>query len=216
MSELTSIITDRDDNVRKWGIVAVGIAHPKAAFPVLPEAWFDAATHEPKIPTGIKFIGHLTTEGANVSSSIDSDKTTMNNSLDPVRSDVTGREQSIKFTAGEANAFIQAINHGIPFEDWPESAQGAWGFTDGALAGLPEYRVVLLGQDGVGDQAIYRVKAGFRAKRSDAGDRALSRADTESTEFTFDLLRDVELGLSMLRAQDGPAYHQAASGGSGE
>lgn len=203
MATVKDQLVVKDDNVRKWGTQLFFLLAPNAT---VPTAWFGVEDHLPILPAGAKQLGYITTDGISFEDSISVEGTNMLQSLEPVRSDTTAREQSISVAFGEDNAFVQALAHGVPFEDFPATADGAWVYDDGEVSEFPYYRIGVLMQDGVGDAARYRVEFGYRAKVTSKESRTANRSDAETYGFTFGLYKDPVEGLTATRAQNGPAY----------
>lgn len=199
-----SILEVDETKVRKWATQLAFLMAPDAT---VPAAFFGTTDHLPILPSGAKQLGFITTDGVSFEDSISVEKTSMLQSLDPVRSDTTGREQSISIKFGEDNAYVQALWYGAPFEDFPASADGAWVFDDGEVAEFPYYRLGILMQDGVGDQARYRVEFCYRVRVDSKETRTANRTDAESYGVTFGLYKDPVEGKTATRAQNGPTYH---------
>lgn len=199
-----SLLTKNEENVRKWGTQLLYLMAPDAAVPAL---FFDATDHLPLLPAAAKQLGFITTDGISFSDSISVDKTAMLQSLSPVRSDITSREQTVKVAFGEDNAFVQALWHGTDFADFPATAEGAWIYDDGEVSDFPYYRLGIIMQDGVGTKARYRHEFGYRVKVESKDDRKTSRSDAETYGVTFGLYLDPAEGLTATRGQNGPTYH---------
>ena len=201
------VVDLNETNVRKWGtqLIAVG-----AYDAVVPDDLFGEDHLPVALPTGFHDLGFVTTDGVTMPDSITSEPTTMLQSLEPVRTDVTGRERSLAVVFGEGHAWTNALWHGVPVEDWPAVKDGPWDFTDGGdVADYPWLKILLYGQDGVGANAVYRVEAAYRAKVTSKTDRTLSRGTSENFGLTFGLYRDPVTQSVHRRAQDGPYYHPA-------
>lgn len=211
MPTVDDLIVKDDLNVRKWGTQLFFIQHPAAP---IPDAFF-GLDRLPILPDGALQLGYITTDGISQEDSISSEPTQMLQSLEPVRTDLTGIEKSITVTFGEDNAFVQALWHGTPFEDFPETANGPWLFDDAGVSDYPYYRLGWIGQDGVGDQARYRVEYAYRAKVTAKTARSANRSDPETYGFTFGLFKDPISGLTFSRGQNGPFY-ATGNGGEGE
>lgn len=204
MPDVQSQMIVNDQNVRKWGTQILAVMAPDAT---VPTEWFGATDYLPILPVAAKQMGYITTDGIGQEDSISNEGTNMLQTLEQVRSDLTGIEKSLTVAFGEDNAFVQALWHGVPFEDWPATADGAWEFADGEISQYPYYRLIVLGQDGVGSQARYRVEFAYRATVTAKTGRTMNRTDAETYGFTFGLFRDKAANRSFLRKQDGPAYH---------
>lgn len=198
-----------EKKVRKWGRLKFLIADADAD---VPADFFDV-DGTPTIPvTGYLDLGYITTAGASASDSLSTESTQMLQSLEPVRTDLTGREQSLTVAFGEAsNAWTNALWHGLAVTDFPATADEAWSYDDGGASDTPYYRIYLIGQDGVGDQAVYKVEFAYRAKVTAKTDRTMNRADAETLGFTFGLFRDPVVGKTLTRATDGPGLVTAGS-----
>lgn len=207
MPDVQEQLIKNEENVRKWGTIILALMSPDST---VPTEWFGALDHLPILPVGAKQLGLITTDGIGREDSISSENTTMLQTLEPVRTDLTGIEKTLTVACGEDNAFVQALHHGVPFEDFPTTSGDPWVFDDGEIADYPYYRLLMLAQDGVGAQARYRVEYAYRAKVTAKTARTLNRTDPETYGFTFGLFKDAELKKSTTRAQNGPAYFPAA------
>ena len=204
MADVQSQLTVNDNNVRKWGTQLFFILPPDA--PVADHVWFDPTTREPVLPAGALDLGYITTDGIGQEDSISSEGTQMLQSLEPVRTDLTGIEKSLTVAFGEDNGYVQALWHGVPFEDFPTDPAAPWVFDDGEISQYPYYRAGWLGQDGVGSMARYRVEFGYRATVTAKEARSANRTDAETYGFTFGLFKDPVLKKSFTRAQNRPFY----------
>lgn len=211
MADATPVTTDDLNDydrslVRKWGtkILAVG----PTSIPV-PTAFFDSVTHKPfAFPDGMFGLGFVTTDGIKENVSIKTDDTNMDQTLSPVRKDITGKDKTLQVTFGEVSAWTQALRAGIPLEQWPADKTGAFAIDEGDVAEMPHMRLYLIAVDGEGDDAHYRVEYALDAQVSDIGDRTLSRSTEEHFETTFALFQDSDDSKrrSYIIRQDGPGY----------
>lgn len=190
--------------VRKWGRMLLAIADETTPVPTE----FFTTEHLPiALPTGHKDMGFITTDGVTETDALTAEDTTMLQSLEPVRNDVTGRVQTIAAAFGESNAWTNALAHGLPVSEWPEERDAPWIFDDGELTDWPYYRLFLIGQDGVGTNAIYKVEYAYRAKVTAKTDRVKSRTAPETLGFTFGLYKDPAAGKTFTRGQNGPSMN---------
>lgn len=206
MPAVDSILTVNESAVRKWGKQLIAIADYDTA---APGSFFGGDLLPVALPTDHLDLGFVTTDGVTAADSVESEATNMLQTLEPVRSDLTGRTQSLTVVFGESNAYVNALYHLQQVADWPADRDGEWEFTDTGVTDSPYYRVMLYGQDGVGSQAIYRVEYAYKAKITSKTDRALSRAASESYGFTFTLYRDTILDKILYRGQNGPGLASA-------
>lgn len=204
MPAVKDMLKVNDNNVRKWGDQLFFLLPPDAD--VKDHVWFDPATRLPALPAGAIDLGYITTDGISNEDSISSENTQMLQSLEPVRTDLTGIEKTLTVAFGEDNGGVQALYHGKPFEEFPADPAAPWIFDDGEISQYPYYRLGWIGQDGVGDMARYRVEFAYRATVTAKEARTANRTDAETYGFTFGLFKDPELKKSFTRAQNGPWY----------
>lgn len=207
MPDVASILEIDELNVRKWGTQLLFLQSRTAAPPTM---FFGESDHLPILPPGALQLGFVTTDGVGQEDSISNENTSMLQSLEPVRSDITGVDKSLTVAFGEDNAYVQALWHAVPFEEFPTGKHAPWLFDDGDITDYPEYRLGCIMQDGVGEQARYRYEYGYRAKVTAKTGRTMNRTDSESYGFTFGLYKDKSVGKSFTRTQNGPWYFRDA------
>lgn len=179
-------------SVRKHATMIIAIADYSTP---APEIFFGDDGLPCKLPDGYKQLGYVTTKGMVEKRSVKTDDTTMLQDLEPVRSDLSSSTRQLDVTFGEANAYTEALRAGLPVASWPESKDSkTWAYTERGVSQMPLYRIYLIAQDGVGDDAVYRVEFAYKTTISGFGDRTLDRTDTEDLGFTFDVLTDEKTG----------------------
>ena len=62
------------------------------------------------------------------------------------------------------NAWVKALAHGLPVSQWPENKDEGFEFTDGKTTEFPYYRLIWIGQDGVGDAAHSASRPGIASR----------------------------------------------------
>lgn len=187
-TDVASILNDNNKNVRKWGTQLLAIADYATE---MPTAFFDDTTGKPNaLPEGFKVLGYISTDGAKMSRSTESSDVNAVQDLEPVRSDITSRNRTLQLTFLEMNAWVKALAHGLPVSQWPAKNDEGFEFTDGETSDFPYYRLIWLGQDGVGADAHYRVEVGYRVKVTNQGDNTKNRSDAEGEDQTFTFFRD--------------------------
>ena len=192
------------DRVRKWGLQALFLDSPSA---VVPAAFYNPTTLVPTIPATMRHLGFISTDGVSNEVNVSSEDTNMVQDLEPVRTDITGMTNRLTVTLGESSsALVNAVWHGVPFEDFPADPDGAWVFHDGEIADFPEYRLMGVYQDGVGDRARYRVEYGYRAKVIAKQNRTMNRSSFEGMGLTFGLFKDPVANRSVSRMENGPLF----------
>lgn len=191
-------------NVRKWRRMLMAIADTTVEPPT---TFFNATTHLPTpLTTGFKDMGYVTTDGITQTDELSTEDTEMLQDLVPVRTDLTGRKQSLQVAFGEGTPWVNALWHGLPVSSWPATNDGPWLYDDASVTEFPPYRIWLIGQDGLGANAIYRAEFAYKAVLIKKTDRALgSKAETYGC--TFGLYLDDELAIPSTRGQNGPSLN---------
>lgn len=193
-------------NVRKWGTKIIAVGPMSIA---VPSKFFDSETNIPlAFPAGMFSMGYVTTDGVKENVSIKTDDVAMDQSLAPVRRDITGKDSTLQVTFGEVNAWTEALRAGIPLEDWPVDKNAAISVDQGEVKEMPHMRVYIIARDGEGADAHYRVEFAPDAQVSDLGDRTLSRGTEEHFDTTLSLFQDMDDAKrrSYITRQDGPSY----------
>ena len=204
VSDLVASSTRRDQ-VRKWGTQLLAVEDGSAA---VPSAWFDTEDHRPTaLPATARILGFITTDGMVAAKGISREGTQMVQSLENVRDDITGIEQTLAVTFGQASsAWVNALYHGKLPSEFPAEAHAPWIYHDGEITDYPFLRLHVLMQDGVGPQAFYRYEYGYSAKIISVNDRTLNRTTAEGLGMTFGLFKDVAVGRTLTRAENGPGF----------
>ena len=198
-TDVVSILNDNNKNVRKWGTQLLAIADYSTA---MPSSFFDAATGKPNaLPAGFKVRGYISTDGAKMSRGIESADTNAVQDLEPVRSDITGRTRTLQLTFLEMNAWVKALEHGLPVSQWPVKNDAGFEYTDGETTEFPYYRLIWIGQDGIGIGTHYRIEAGYRVKVTGQGDTTKNRSDAEGEDTTFTFFRDPTTGKTFYEGE---------------
>lgn len=188
-TDVASMLNDTNTNIRKYGTQLLAIADYDTAAPE--EFWNTDGTPKP-VPDGYKIMGYITTDGIRQTRSITTNNTEMVQDIDPVRTDVTARTHTLQVEFGEANAWTKAAAHGVPVSEWPEEKDGDWEYTDSQVSDFPYVRLLILMQDGVGDDAHYAIEFAYRAKITAQGNRQANRTAVDGEDMTFTLFRDPE------------------------
>jgi hypothetical protein len=200
---------DNDNRfVRKHGTQILAIADYSTP---MPTSWFrdvfaeDGTTVLGQVPSvlplGFKNLGFISTDGIQESTDVSSSTVNAAQELEPIRSDIDGIEGTLQVSLLEMSSWVKALAYNYPVSAWPAEKGAAWEFHRGAVSEFPYYRLLVLTQDGVGLDAVYRVEAAYRAKVTDIGDRTLNRTDAEMLQRTFTLYKDREVNRSKTEAQ---------------
>lgn len=197
-------VVDQMDNdnrhIRKHGAQILALADystpmPTEFFePVLDGGGVKIGEMPKVLGAGWRNMGFITTEGIQESTDVSTSEVNAVQTTQTVRSDVDAESTTLQFTLLEMNAWVKAFQNDLPVAEWPVDKDGAWRFKTGRRSEKPYYRALVLTQDGVGRDAVYRVEAAFYAKVSDKGDRTLNRTDAEQMQRTLALYPDPVTG----------------------
>lgn len=164
------------------------------------------------VPAGGLDLGYITTEGTSTADSISSEGTQMLQTLEEVRSDLTGRAKTLTGTWGERNAWTKALEAGVPLEDFPIDKYGPTSFKHGEkVADFPYYAGLLYKIDGVGAKAVYGVEHFPRIKPSTLTDRTRNRSAVDGLGVTFGIFKDDAAGYSHWDVEGGPGIGAAST-----
>lgn len=187
ITDVVSMLNDKATNVRKYGTQLLAVADYDTE---APEEFFEADGKPKPVPAGHKIMGYITTDGIRGTRSITTNNTEMVQDIDPVRTDVTARTRTLQVAFGESNAWVKGLAHGVPVSDWPEDNAPDWDYTDSEVSDFPYLRLLILEQDGVGDDARYKVQYAYRAKITTQGNSQDNRSNVDIEDMTFTLFRD--------------------------
>ena len=191
-----------DSLVRKWGRLLLALEDYSAA---VPQSFFTTNDHTPILPPTAKQLGFITTDGVTFGRSISSTDTNMLQWTDPVRSDKESDVVTIACAFGEAtNAYVNAVYEGKQVSAFPSSPKAPIVVHGGEIDEFPDYRVHLLGVDGVGDKAVYRYLYGYKGTVTAVTDRTLARSNPETIGFTITLSKDAATKRVFTDMQNGP------------
>lgn len=203
MADAFGDLLEVDDSlVRKWGRLLVAIEDYSAP---VPQSFFTTTDHTPILPPTAKQLGFITTDGVTIGRSVSSTDTNMLQWADPVRSDKESDVVTIACAFGEAtNAYVNAVYEGKQVADFPSSPKAPIVVHGGEIDEFPDYRVHLIGVDGVGDKAVYRYLYGYKGKVTATTDRTLARSNPETVGFTLTLSKDAATKRVFTDLQNGP------------
>lgn len=198
-----TVVDQLDDNnkfIRKHGTQFMAIGDENAD---IPEDFFEEVTANgfvrtlPSVlPSGYRNMGYITTDGIAEGRDVGSNDVTMVQDIEPARSDIDSLTRTLAVNFGESNSWTKALAHGLPVAEWPTVKSSRYTFHDGERSDFPYYRILIFTQDGVGDNAVFRVEFAYRAKVTDIAGRTLNRTDVEATGRTFTCYKDDAVGRS--------------------
>jgi hypothetical protein len=179
-----------------------------------PSEFFDSTDHLPTaLPDGYHDLGYITTDGIPWSRDVDTDDVDSVQTTEHTRSDISSDVLSAKIMFQETTGLTLALGYGTLLANAPALGETV-DMKRPAAADQPYRRMLVITQDGTGDQAFYRVMFCPRVRITDFDDRNFQRSDEEQHAFTFTAYYDAEYGTSLREIMDGPGW-QALGSGSG-
>jgi hypothetical protein len=188
--------------IRKWGNKLLAVADYDT---LAPAEWFDVDAL-PVLPSTMKQMGFITSDGVQINNSVSASTVMMEQSINPVRSDIDSVERTLVVTFGESNAWTKALYYGLPVSTWAADKYTPTDFDDEDFVDYPYLRLAVLASDGVGAQAFYRVEYAYRAKVTGLGNRTLQRSGPETRQFTFSIYQDPQTGKAVREVENGPGF----------
>ena len=201
-TDVASMMQNTAANVRKHATQFLALADFSTA---VPTAFFGADGLPSPLPVDFRNLGYITTKGLVEKHDAKTDDTTMVQDLTPVRTDLSSVSTSFTVAFGEVNGWTKALRYAKPVSAWPATKDTqTFSFDETSPNQLPYYRAIFYTQDGVGANAVYRVKFYYKVQISAFDDETFDRSNTEDTGFTFTTFRDPVTGKFLTDAQSVP------------
>lgn len=157
------------------------------------------------LPEGYFPVGLLTSDGTTFGSETESEGTTPFGYVAPLREDITSQTNTITFNAYEVyRAELLALIYGMD----PAAVTAGLNELSFERPTLPEkryYRLVAIGADGAGEDAVYRAKSYPRVSINAVPEESWS-TETLSVEIALTAFQDDELGYAVKEFVAGPGY----------
>lgn len=165
------------------------------------------------IPTGYLPVG-LTTkdDGATWSRDQETSEVTSHGYAEPTRRDILSDVSGLAFTMQESKRTTMELYHGLDLSAVTTDADGNFYFDKAARPLQRKYRVLGLGKDGDGPDAIYVARWLPAAEITENGEQAWSEGDEVRYPATFSARTDEQFGTSFREIWGGPGLDHAAMG----
>jgi hypothetical protein len=138
---------------------------------------------------------------------VDMAETTSHGFVDPTRRDITSNVSSLAFTAQETSRPVLEAYHNLDLSGvTADATTGEWAFSDPLTAATRYPRLIGIGRDGIGANAIYIIRIMPRAILSEPGDQNWSDSAELGYPMTFTAVPDSVLGYSMRYVFAGPGW----------
>jgi hypothetical protein len=192
--------------IRKVQAAALFLGTPSATVPVQFTATASATLSA--LPSGYNPIGLVTKDDAYTwSRATDMAETTSHGFVDPTRRDVTSIVSSLAFTAQETSRPVLEAYHNLDLSAvTADTTTKEWAFSDPTSAQTRYPRLIAIGRDGIGANAIYIIRVMPRAILTEPGDQTWSDGDALGYPMTFTATPDSTLGYSMRYHFGGPGW----------
>ncbi len=165
------------------------------------------------LPAAYTDIGLVTKDDAYTwARNVEMAETRSHGYLDPTRRDITGNVSSLAFTAQETKLKTLEVYHNVDLQGvTAAAATGEFTFNDPLQAATRYHRVISIGRDGVGTQAIYLIRVMPRAMLSEPGEQQWSDENELVYPMTMTATPDSALGYSMRYVFGGPGWRALCS-----
>ncbi|WXW93149.1 major tail protein [Arthrobacter phage BrayBeast] len=165
------------------------------------------------IPTGYLPVGMVTKDdGATWTRDQESSDVTSYGYAEPVRRDIVSDVTGLSFTMQESKKTTMELFHGLDLSTVTTDSAGNFYFDKASRPAQRKYRVLALGKDGDGPDAIYVARWLPNAQITENGEQAWSEGDEVKYPATFTAYTDSTFGTSFREIWGGPGLDHAAMG----
>ncbi|QIG57682.1 major tail protein [Arthrobacter phage Shoya] len=165
------------------------------------------------IPTGYLPVGMVTKDdGATWTRDQESSDVTSYGYAEPVRRDIVSDVTGLSFTMQESKKTTMELFHGLDLSTVTTDSAGNFFFDKASRPAQRKYRVLALGKDGDGPDAVYVARWLTNAQITENGEQAWSEGDEVKYPATFTAYTDSTFGTSFREIWGGPGLDHAAMG----
>lgn len=165
------------------------------------------------IPTGYLPVGMTTkSDGATWSRDQETSDVESYGYSEPTRSDIIKDVTGLAFTMQESKKLTMEVYHGLDLTAVTTDAQGNFYFDRASRPVSRKWRVLALGKDGDGPDAIYIAKWLPKAQVTENGEQAWSEGDEIKYPATLSGKTDEAFGTSYREIWGGPGVDHVAMG----
>jgi hypothetical protein len=165
------------------------------------------------IPAGYLPVGMVTKDdGATWSRDQESSDVTSYGYAEPVRRDIVSDVTGLSFTMQESKKTTMELFHGLDLSTVTTDTAGNFFFDKASRPAQRKYRVLALGKDGDGPDAIYVARWLPNAQITENGEQAWSEGDEVKYPATFTAYTDSTFGTSFREIWGGPGVDHVAMG----
>lgn len=165
------------------------------------------------VPAGYLPVGMVTKDdGATWSRDQESSDVTSYGYAEPTRRDIVSDVTGLGFTMQESKKTTMELFHGLDLSAITTDADGNFYFDKASRPAQRKYRVLALGKDGDGPDAVYVARWLPNAQVTENGEQAWSEGDEVKYPATFTAYTDAQFGTSFREIWGGPGLDHAAMG----
>ena len=199
------------DNIRKILEMAIFVKPVEDADTAIDKIWTAAAGLN--IPAGYIPVGMVTKDdGASWSRDQSSEDVESYGYAEPTRRDITKDVTGLSFTMQESKKLTMELFHGLDLSAITTDADGNFYFDKASRPAQRKYRVLALGKDGDGPDAIYQARWLPNAQITENGEQAWSEGEEVKYPASFTAYTDSKFGTSLREIWGGPGLDHAAMG----
>lgn len=165
------------------------------------------------VPAGYLPVG-LTTkdDGAAWTRDQETAEVTSHGYAEPTRVDIVGDATGLAFTMQESKRTTMELFHGLDLSTITTDADGNFFFDKASRPVSKHYRVLGIGKDGDGPDAVYVARWLPDATITENGEQAWSEGDEVRYPATFSTFTDETVGTSFREIWGGPGLDHASMG----
>jgi len=206
VADLSSIAVKHTELIRKVQQASVFVAPIATA---IPAAFTTGATADlTALPAAWKDVGVVTKDDAySWTRSVNMAETTSHGFVDPTRRDITSNVSSLQFTAQELSRVVLEQYHNVDLSAVTSTVTtNEFSFSDPLAPATRFSRIIAIGQDGAGTNAIFIIRIMPRAIMTAPGDMSWSDDNELTFPMEFSATPDTTLGYSMRYVFAGPGW----------
>lgn len=165
------------------------------------------------VPAGYLPVG-LTTkdDGATWSRDQETSDVESHGYAEPIRRDILSDVSGLEFTMQESKRTTMELYHGLDLSTVTTDADGNFFFDKASRPESKHWRVLAIGVDGFGPDAIYMARWLPDAQITENGEQAWSEGDEIKYPATFTAYTDEAVGTSLREIWGGPGLDHDAMG----
>lgn len=201
----------KGSNIRKVLEMAIFVKPHEEDDTEITQVWTDAGGLV--VPAGYLPVGHVTKDdGAAWSREQDMAEVESMGYSEPTRRDILKDVSGLAFTMQESKKLTMELFHGLDLSAVTTDADGNFFFDKASRPVSRKYRVLALGKDGDGPDAIYVARWLPRAQVTENGEQAWTEGDEVKYPATFSSYTDEAFGTSFREIWGGPGLDHEGMG----